>query len=112
MIKHDATNTYRTKGLKLNAFLTSALNLGVLSPPQFNNPRREVSHSVGVQKYWAIKFYKVRPNIFVTIIAVIFSHTRICVTSSAPSEMLLITVRFRGHVTLLGPRNSRLFLDL
>jgi len=54
----------------------------------------------------------VRPNIFVTIIVVFFSHTRMCVISSTPRKMLQVTVRFTGHVTLLGPRNLRMFLDL
>ena len=79
MIKHHATNKNRINGLKLNAFLTSALDRGVLSPPHSNNSRGEVSHSVGVQKFQAIKFYTVWPTIFVIIIAVFFvTHKNVC----------------------------------
>jgi len=70
-----------------------------------------------IQSAWVTKLCTVVPNIWSTLIAVCYVHTKMCIGSHAPSREYWITLRFTSlsqrcessawnllHVSLLAPR--------
>jgi hypothetical protein len=70
-----------------------------------------------IQSAWVTKLCTVVPNIWSTLIAVCYVHTKMCIGSHAPSRKYWITLRFASlsqrcessawnllHVSLLAPR--------